>query len=69
MGGSARVAKAPPKIIDPTRGYQLSQAPSMWLPEQRPSIDDAVVLQDSGPGAIACVVGQQPHTPQPSLSR
>ena len=40
---------------------QLPQAAPVRLAEQRPGVDDAIVLEHPGPRPVAGVVADQPH--------
>src|SRR5215211_2798866 len=58
------VAEPSPQVVDPPGGDQLPQAPPMRLAQQRPGIDDPLVLEQARPGPVAGVVGEQPHGPR-----
>jgi|GEM_PF-6181810 len=62
MRRRTRVAKPPPQIIDPPRSNQLLKPAPVRLPEQRPRIDDPLVLDHPGSGSVTSVEGHQPHS-------
>ena len=53
------------QVVDPPRREQLPQPAPVRLAEQRPGVDDAVVLEHPGPRPVAGVVADQPHARQP----
>lgn len=61
MRWSARVTEPAPKIIDSPRFDQLQKRSSMRLSEQRPGVDDAVILNNPRPGTVASIESHQSH--------
>ena len=50
-----------PQVVDPPGRDQLPQAAPVRLAQQRPGVDDPVVLEHPGPRPVAGVVADQPH--------
>ena len=65
MTGSARVTETATQLLDLSDSNQLPQRPPTRLTEQRPRIDDPVILKHSGPRPISSIKRHQPHAPQP----
>jgi hypothetical protein len=65
MGRSSGIAESPPQVIDSTGGNQLTEAATVGLSQQRPSVNDAPVLKHSGSRSVANVEGHQPHPAAP----
>jgi len=63
---SPRIPNPPPQFIDTPRGNQLPQRAPMRSAEQRPSIDNPIVLNQPSARPIASIKGHQSHARHPS---
>jgi hypothetical protein len=56
-----RCPRADPQVVDPPGREQLPQPAPVGLAEQRPGVEDPVVLEHPGPRPVAGVVADQSH--------